>query len=298
MKPKSNRVPIGPDKKPIDRNFPATEPIFWGPEQDTAYPDVYNLPKNWRENELLAIPRVVRLVYGGAAAPPPPLPPPPVDWCTNNTGDSIFVLVARRLFRAGFGGQAPLATGPSNTYGSYSACGSSGFGTALIDMRETTIMDSGPWETSTPGEELTTEDILFYTRPEEHRKFQWQSLLGRPRAVFGPTQTLGITCDSPLFGQVVPYDSPTFIPGEGTNLPRCDAALVLGPGFIPPASPGDLYFGYDSDAPEFNTIFYYYSCRGSTSDWPGAPPTFAGAGHNIFGVIQAGTSTTPNSEPP
>lgn len=50
----------------IRTDFPKEKPIFWGPKQDTTYPDTYNEPSGWREKELLRIPEVVRLIHGFA----------------------------------------------------------------------------------------------------------------------------------------------------------------------------------------------------------------------------------------
>lgn len=42
-------------------DFPEARPIFWGPNQFTKYPDEYEEPSDWHQNEVLRIPRVVRL---------------------------------------------------------------------------------------------------------------------------------------------------------------------------------------------------------------------------------------------
>lgn len=52
----------------INTDFPIEKPIFWGPNQFTEYPDEYNPPSNWRPNDLLALPRVVRFFFGGNEA--------------------------------------------------------------------------------------------------------------------------------------------------------------------------------------------------------------------------------------
>lgn len=49
----------------IQHKFPPERPIFWGPNQETTYPDIYNPPKDWRDKEALHIPEVVRFIVGG-----------------------------------------------------------------------------------------------------------------------------------------------------------------------------------------------------------------------------------------
>jgi hypothetical protein len=70
MKNKDNQFPAS--KKAggyfIMYKFPETQPIFWGPGQNTEFPSSYAEPdkEKWRKNEILILPRIARFIMGSS----------------------------------------------------------------------------------------------------------------------------------------------------------------------------------------------------------------------------------------
>lgn len=68
MENKDQGIPFSKyPKRVIQQLFPQDKPIFWGPNQNTIFPGTYNEPSGWNPNELLEIPRVLRVFVGSKA---------------------------------------------------------------------------------------------------------------------------------------------------------------------------------------------------------------------------------------
>lgn len=257
----------GKDKSLVDQSFPLTDPIFWGPNQDTQYPDNYNEPEGFKRGELLAIPEVIRLVYGNAGTgspPPPPPPPPPTEWCFENTGDKSFHLIGYRWAWDGIAIITNSAEPPLYIIGSHYGCTGGGQQIGIREMKQTVIVDNGPYYlgdlvTTKTGQELLDAII----RTEEHRRIASQGWHNKNRAGLKPPEPHPLFCSFPLPGGFEPQNIPTVVADNTSmypDVPPLSGSYEPGPGAPIPGPSTQNFYAYEPPSNKF-TFFYFFRCR-------------------------------------